>query len=54
MSDGNNYTTWELPSPLGGIILHKHYNRDYEMYVICGQRGSLIDEIEENLRGFIN
>ena len=50
---GTRFDTWKEPSPLDDIENHDFYEEDYKMYVICGQRDSLKQDINENLRDFI-
>ena len=52
LSDGS-YTTWQVPSPLNNITEHAHYREEYKMYVVCGQQGSLEEDINTRLNDFI-
>ena len=48
-----SYRTWQVPSPLNDITEHAHYREEYKMYVVCGQKGSLEDDIHTKLNEFI-
>lgn len=47
------YRTWQVNAPIDGITTHPNYKDDNLMIVICGQKKSLIDLIQENLKEFI-
>ena len=51
--DEVRYNTWQVKAPMEGITRHPNYKDINEMIVVCGQKTSLIDLIQYNLKEFI-